>query len=56
MLHIVKRMGYGIVVSLIIVGLPRTGLAGTITMFLTDFDVTYLGSAPVGGAFSTRFP
>jgi hypothetical protein len=50
MLRIVTRMGYGLVVSLIIVALPCTGRAGTITMFLTDFDVSYLGSAPVGGA------
>jgi hypothetical protein len=44
------RLFYGFVFSLIILGLPRAGMAGTITMFLTDVDVTYLGSAPVGGA------
>jgi hypothetical protein len=44
------RLFYGLVFSLIVLGLPRAGLAGTITMFLTDLDVSYLGSAPVGGA------
>src|SRR3954462_3219912 len=51
MLHCVAtRLRFGFVVALMVLCLPVVGAAGTITMFLTDFDVTYLGSAPIGGA------
>ncbi len=40
------RLRSGIVVALAILILPTVCAAGTISMFLTDFDVTYLGSAP----------
>ena len=51
MMHtIAPRLRCGIVVALTVFSLPIVGTAGTISMFLTDFDVTYLGSATVGGA------
>jgi hypothetical protein len=47
---IVHRLRSGIVVALIVLSLPIVAAAGTLTMYLTDLDVTYLGSAPNGGA------
>jgi hypothetical protein len=49
MMHIIGRsLRSGIVIALIVLSLPIVASAGTITMFLTDFDVTYLGSADNG--------
>jgi len=49
MLHtITSRLRYGTFVGLIVCCLPAVSSAATITMFLTDMDVTYLGSANNG--------
>jgi len=49
MIHtIVRSLRSGIVIALIVLSLPIVATAGTITMYLTDFDVTYLGSANNG--------
>src|SRR4051794_30650979 len=60
MMHTIARsMRSGIVVALVILSLPIVATAGTINMYLTDFDALYLGSQNDGlGAIydATAYP
>src|SRR3954454_4112291 len=60
MIHtIVRSLRSGFLIALIVLSLPIVAAAGTITMYLTDFDALYLGSQNDGtGAIydATAYP